>query len=125
MSRGDGRFDNNNSNNNIKPIVIQTGRGADLMISNNSFKPPDKDDNVKVRKTKYGTLKITKVEDNKKKDDGDDIDKDGNLNWEKLDKKHKHKPCVKLLKQLKKKEQKVKNKYDKKSLGEFFFDNIY
>jgi hypothetical protein len=124
MSRGDGRFDNNNSNNNIKHNIIQTGRGADLMISG-SFKPPDKDDNVKVRKTKYGTLKITKVEDKKKKDEGDDIDKDGNLNWDKLDKKHKHKPCVKLLKKLKKKEKKTKSKYDKKSLGHIFFDSIH
>ena len=84
------------------------------------FKPPEKQEETRARKTKYGTVKITRVEDKKKKDAGNEIDEEGNLNWDVLDKKHKNKPCVKLLKKLKKGDNKKKS-HKNKALGNLFF----
>jgi len=121
--RGGGIFKDNMNNkqvvsNNSSSVI--SGRGSDIM--GEGFKPPEKQDETKARKTKYGTVKITRVEDKKKKDAGNEIDSEGNLNWDVLDKKHKNKPCVILLKKLKKGDKKKKSHKNKnEALGNLFF----
>ena len=134
MARGGDKFGseiNNhinsiNSNNSNINQFSQSGRGQEFTksLASVGFKPPTKDDKVIVKKTKYGTLKITRVEDTKQKkkeEEEKEIDKDGNLNWDVLEANRKYKPCVKLLKKLKKGHKKSSSKHKSKSLGNLFF----
>ena len=130
-SRGGGIFlDNNNNNTSVKSINLtkMIGRGSELQqTSTESFKPPDKNDKTIVRKTKNGGLKITKVEDktkkNEKKEDME-VDENGMINWDYLEKGRKYKPCVKLLKNLTKGKKKSTKKNNSKKLGRLFFNEL-
>ena len=129
-SRGGGIFLDNNNNTSVKSITTKviTGRGSELQQSSiESFKPPDKNDKTIVRKTKNGGLKITKVEDktkkNEKKEDME-VDENGMINWDYLEKGRKYKPCVKLLKNLTKGKKKSTKKNNSKKLGRLFFNEL-
>ena len=130
-SRGGGIFlDNNNNNASVKSINLtkMIGRGSELQqTSTESFKPPDKNDKTIVRKTKNGGLKITKVEDKTKKNEKKEameVEENGMINWDYLEKGRKYKPCVKLLKNLTKGKKKSTKKNNSKKLGRLFFNEL-
>lgn len=86
----------NNNNNN------QGGRGADRE-ENKGFQAPSKETKTKTKKTKTG--QITKIENNSNNNKKEELPFDPitrQINWDLLEKERKRKPCIKLLKKIKK-----------------------
>jgi hypothetical protein len=121
MSRGCSIFQKYRSNHSFSPSMLSSGRGVDLnkddvvkpivgrgadLQKKETFEPPTSQAQTKIKKTKRNTLIITRIDD-KKVDEYiiPEIDDNGNINWELLEKNRKNKPCIKLLQKLKKQSQ--------------------
>jgi hypothetical protein len=88
----------------ITPLCGRASSETAKPQQSTAWTPPTADEVVKVKRLANNGLEITRkaLKTDKKDHDEPDYDENMTINWDKLERDRKRKPCVKLLKRLKK-----------------------